>query len=207
MKILSVSDVELEVMYNKNLKERFPDIDLVVSCGDLPFHYLEYIIRSLSVPLYYVRGNHAPRKVHGYQGQRSQPVCGTNLHREVHRDSSDLIFAGVEGSIRYNRGDFQYTQGEMWDNVFRLVPRLIINRIIRGRYLDFFITHASPWKIHDQPDLPHQGSKAFLWLDNVFQPRYHLHGHIHVYSQYTKILTEINRTKIMNVFGYQIIEL
>jgi Icc-related predicted phosphoesterase len=207
MKILAVSDVELDTMYSKDLKTRFGDVDLVVGCGDLPFFYLEYIISVLGTPLYYVSGNHAPQVNRPIGGYRTQPVYGVNLHASVRRDTSGLLFAGVEGCLRYNRGQFQYTQSEMWDNVFALVPRLMINRMLYGRFLDVFVTHASPWKIHDQQDLPHQGIKAFLWLDKVFQPRYHLHGHIHVYSQYTQILSEIKKTKVLNVYGYQLIEI
>ena len=207
MKILAVSDVELDTMYSKELKTRFSDVDLVVGCGDLPFYYLEYIISSLGAPLYYVNGNHAPHILHSNQGDRTQPVYGINLHANARRDTSGLLFAGVEGCLRYNKGYFQYTQGEMWENVLALVPRLMLNRMLYGRFLDVFVTHASPWKVHDQPDLPHHGIKAFLWLDKVFQPRYHLHGHIHVYSQYTKILTEISKTKVLNTYGYQVIEI
>jgi Icc-related predicted phosphoesterase len=207
MKILAVSDVELDTMYSPDLKERYHDVDLVVGCGDLPFFYLEYIISSLGAPLYYVRGNHAPQILHSYKGDRVQPAYGVNLHARVRRDTSGLLFAGVEGCLRYNRGYYQYTQSEMWDHVLGLMPQLMMNRLMYGRFLDVFVTHAPPWKIHDQPDLPHQGIKAFLWLNKVFQPRYHLHGHIHVYSQYTQILTEILKTKVLNVYGYQIIEI
>lgn len=207
MKILSLSDVELETMYSKDLKERFPDIDAVIGCGDLPFYYLEYIVSALSVPLYYVNGNHAPRLIRSEKFMDHQPVCGVDLHHRVYRDCHGMIFAGVEGSLRYNRGQHQYTQGEMWEIVLSMAPRLMINRMLYGKALDLFVTHAPPWQIHDQNDLPHQGIKAFVWLNNVFKPRYHLHGHIHVYSQYTKILTEVGDTKVLNTYGYRVTEI
>ena len=206
MKILSVSDIELETMYSKELHNRFKDIDVVVSCGDLPFYYLDFIMSALSVPLYYVRGNHHQRKLRSEHGE-TQRVCGTDLHRRVYRDANQKLFAGVEGCIRYNRGDQQYTQDEMWWLIFSMVPKLMMNRLLYGRFLDVFVTHASPWGIHDKKDLPHQGIKAFLWFDKVFKPKYHLHGHIHVYSQYTKTLTELGDTKILNSYGYKIIEI
>ncbi|HVH54112.1 MAG TPA: metallophosphoesterase, partial [Actinomycetota bacterium] len=34
--------------------------DLVLSAGDLPFDYLEYLVTVLNVPLLYVPGNHDP---------------------------------------------------------------------------------------------------------------------------------------------------
>jgi uncharacterized protein len=206
MKILSLSDVELETMYKKDLKERYPDIDMVIGCGDLPMSYLEFIVNSLGVPLYYVRGNHAPRIIHSYKSDFEQPTCGVNLHHRVYHDCRGTILAGIEGSLSYNRGPHQYTQGEMWELVLSMAPKLMLNRMLYGRYLDIFVTHAPPWKIHDEKDLPHQGIKAFVWFDKVFKPRYHLHGHIHVYKQYTKILTELGATKILNTFGFQISE-
>jgi predicted phosphodiesterase len=61
MRILSVSDTEIGFIYSPMIVEKFQSIDLVISCGDLPYYYLEYIISMLNVPLYYVRGNHASR--------------------------------------------------------------------------------------------------------------------------------------------------
>ncbi|MBI9048028.1 MAG: metallophosphoesterase family protein [Anaerolineaceae bacterium] len=206
MKILAVSDVELETIYSKQLTTRFKDIDAVISCGDLPFYYLEFIISSLSVPLYYVRGNHHQKKLRSSHGDVER-ICGVDLHNKVYRDFNNKLFAGVEGSLRYNRGQQQYSQVEMWWNVFSLVPKLMINRLLYGRFLDVFVTHAPAWQIHDKKDLPHQGIKAFVWLDKVFKPRYHLHGHIHVYSQYTQTLTELGDTKILNTYGYKLIDI
>jgi Icc-related predicted phosphoesterase len=92
----------------------------------------------------------------------------------------------------------------MWWHVFSLAPRLMVNRLLYGRYLDVFITHASPWGIHDQPDLPHQGIKAFRWFDRVFTPAYHFHGHIHVYRPDTSLETKFNHTWVINTFGYRL---
>jgi uncharacterized protein len=207
MKILAVSDIELSIIYSQAITDRFGDIDLLIGCGDLPYYYLEYMISMLDKPLYYVRGNHAPRTVEeGTGGPRTAPWGGFDLHRKVKQDSSGLIMAGIEGSVRYNQGCYQYTQLEMWSFVLRMVPRLLINRMLYGRYLDIFVTHAPPWKIHDQEDLPHHGIKAFLWLIKVFQPAYHLHGHIHIYNQQTRKETLIGDTWVVNTYGHRRIE-
>jgi Icc-related predicted phosphoesterase len=79
---------------------------------------------------------------------------------------------------------------------------LLLNRIKYNRYLDIFITHAPPWKIHDADDLPHQGIKAFRWFIETFQPRYHFHGHIHIYRPDTIRKTILGRTEILNTYGY-----
>jgi Icc-related predicted phosphoesterase len=84
-----------------------------------------------------------------------------------------------------------------------MVPRLLLNRLLYGRALDIFVSHAPPWKIHDETDLPHQGIKAFRWLIDVFQPAYHLHGHIHVYHSNTITETQVKRTKVINAYGFR----
>jgi uncharacterized protein len=203
MKILSVSDVELSLIYSAQIKQRFSDVDLIISCGDLPYYYLEYMISMLDVPLYYVRGNHASKVEFGTGGERTAPWGGVDLHSRVVRDQSGLLMAGIEGSIRYNNGPHQYSQGGMWSLVFGLIPGLMINKIRYGRYLDVFVTHAPPWKIHDMDDLPHRGVKAFRWFINVFKPKYLLHGHIHVYRPDTIIETVVDKTRVINTFGYK----
>jgi len=60
MKILAISDIVVPQLYTEQIPERFLDVDLVLSCGDLPYEYLEYIVTRLGKPLFYVRGNHAP---------------------------------------------------------------------------------------------------------------------------------------------------
>ena len=123
MKILTVSDVELSYIYSPFVKERFGDADLVISCGDLPYYYLEYIISTLDVPLYYVRGNHASRIEFGSGGERQYPWGGIDLHQRSTRSYNGLLLAGIEGSLRYNRGPHQYQQYEMWLMIYRLVPK------------------------------------------------------------------------------------
>ncbi len=205
MKILAVSDVELDIIYSPMITQRFQDVDLVIGCGDLPYYYLEYMISMLNRPLYYVKGNHAPRKVEeGVGGQRTFPWGGVDLHRKVVREpNTGLIMAGIEGSIQYNNGPYQYSQREMWGMVIAMVPRLLYNRLAYGRYLDVLVTHAPPWQIHDKEDLPHQGVKAFRWLIETFKPAYHLHGHIHIYAQYDQTETQHGPTRVMNVYGYK----
>jgi Icc-related predicted phosphoesterase len=201
-KVLSLSDKIIDSIYSSQVKERFPGVDLILGCGDLSYYYLEYVVSMLNVPLYYVRGNHSNLIEHSKTGLRTRPQGGTDLHRRV-INFNGLIMAGVEGSLRYRRGPFQYTQYEMWKHVLWITPVLIKNRIIYGRYLDVFISHASPWGIHDKPDLPHQGIKAFRWFIETFQPRYHFHGHVHVYRQDTQTVTQHLATTVINTYGYK----
>lgn len=205
MKILAVSDIVLDMLYSPLIRERFPEVDFVLGCGDLPYYYLEYILTALNVPVLFVRGNHANVVEYSSAGQKTHPQGAMDLHRRVICHEG-LLIAGIEGSLRYNQGPFQYTQVEMWENVLHLVPRLLYNRLRYGRYLDILITHASPWGIHDQPDLPHQGIKAFNWLLRTFKPRYHFHGHIHVYQSFVRTETLYHQTQVVNVYGYKKLE-
>jgi Icc-related predicted phosphoesterase len=199
IKVLSISDVELDYLYNAQVITRFKDVDMVVSCGDLSHCYLEYIITMLNRPLYYVFGNHTQTLEEG----RQNPHGGTNLHGRTCRDSSGLLLAGIEGSNRYNYGPHQYSQSQMWGHAFNLAVPLMLNRLFYGRYLDVLVTHASPWKIHDMEDLPHHGIKAFNWLIKVFQPAFHLHGHIHVYRQDIVTSTQVGKTRVINTYGFR----
>jgi Icc-related predicted phosphoesterase len=203
VKLLSVSDKKYHLIHSPKVRERFPDMDLVIGCGDLPYYYLEYISEMLNVPLFFVRGNHNhPEEFHS-EGIRRFPKGCFDLHRRVRRWNG-VLMAGVEGSLKYNdRGYFQYTQSEMWWNVFSLIPGMLMSKLKYGRYLDLFVTHAPPWDIHDKQDRTHQGIKAYRWLLQVFQPRYHFHGHIHVYQGDTQIETEFHNTLVINTFGYR----
>jgi len=208
MKILSVSDVELSFIYSQQIVSRFGDVDLVISCGDLPYYYLEYIISMLNKRLYFVHGNHASRVEHWDEGTiRHGPWGAIDLHQRGVCDESGLLLAGIEGCLQYNYGPHQYSQGDLWLKVFALTPRLFYNRLRYGRYLDVFVTHAAPWKIQDREDRPHRGSRAFRWLDRVFRPQLHLHGHIHIYRQDTVTETQFYQTRVINTYGYKITSL
>ena len=192
------------MIYSPLVAQRFKDVDLLISCGDLPYYYLEYMISMLNRPLYFVKGNHAPRSFEiGAETLRDQPWGGVNLHRRVVRDESGLLLAGIEGCLDYNRGPYQYSQGEMLAMVLSLTPMLLANRLLYGRFLDILVTHAPPWQINDKDDLPHQGIKAFRWLIKTFKPALHLHGHIHIYQQYDAAETQFGQTRVVNVYGYK----
>jgi len=206
MKILAVSDVVLEILYSPLIRERFPDVDMVISCGDLPYYYLEYILTALDVPLFFVRGNHANVVEYSSAGERTHPHGAIDLHRQT-MVYNGLLMAGIEGCIRYKEGPFQYSQGEMWGFVASLVPKLFYNRIRHGRYLDIFVSHAPPWGIHDQPDRTHQGIGAFNWLLRTFKPAYHFHGHIHVYQPFMATETLYEKTHVINAYGSRELEI
>ena len=205
MKLLAVSDTEIAMLYSPLIKDRFQDVDLILSCGDLPYYYIEYMVSMLNVPCYFIRGNHSSSREFGATTVRKYPWGAVDLHHRCVEDDTGLLLAGMEGSLRYNRGPNQFTQSEYWRLVISLVPRFLINKALTGRYLDIFMAHAPPWQIHDADDPPHRGVKAYRWLIRVFKPHYFLHGHIHVYRQDTITQTQMGETLVVNVYGYKLL--
>ena len=61
MKILFLADEEEKSLYEFFDPQRLEGVDLIISCGDLSRHYLEYIVTMARCPLLYVRGNHDRR--------------------------------------------------------------------------------------------------------------------------------------------------
>ena len=207
MKILSISDQIDPRIYSDRLKERHGDVAFVLSCGDLSYMYLEYVLTTLNRPLYFVHGNHDPKQELNLGEPRSYPLGAENLHCKMYRKHG-LLLAGVEGSIQYNRRTpYQYTQGRMWNHVFQLIPALVINKLRYGRFLDIFVTHAPPQGTHEEEDWTHQGIKAFRWFIDTFQPSYHFHGHIHIYRPGTVTETRVGKTLVINTFQSRVTEI
>jgi Icc-related predicted phosphoesterase len=207
LKILSVSDDIDPKIYNDSLKKRLGDVDLVISCGDLSYMYLEYIISVLNCPLVFVHGNHDKVEEINNGESRSYPFWAENLHRRFIRKKG-LLIAGVEGSIQYSRRTpYQYSQRRMWSHVFSLIPSLLYNRLVYGRYIDIFVSHAPPRGVHEGKDWVHQGINAFRWLINTFKPRYHFHGHIHYYRPDEITETLLGDTMVINTYRSRITEM
>jgi hypothetical protein len=220
MKILCVSDHSDPVVYSDNIRKRFGDVQLVISCGDLPFSYYDFLTSNLNKPLLFVFGNHQLTMLEFYDKRSARPT-GTfeyetiidkkppgvrYIDGKVIREKG-LIVAGLGGSMDYNHGAHQYTNSQMMRRVIKLMPRLFFNRIFRGRFLDILVTHAPPSGIHDQPDLTHRGFAAFLWFIRRFKPAFLIHGHIHLYSQNEQRQTQYHKTKVVNAFNHTVIEI
>jgi Icc-related predicted phosphoesterase len=209
MKILTISDKVDELIYSPAIKRLGADVDLVLGCGDLPFYYLEFIVTMLGGPLFYVIGNHANAVKQQHQPHHKWEYPGgcENVDGHVVRYKG-LLIAGLEGSMRYNNNPhFQYTEREMALKVWRLVPTLVLNRWLYGRYLDILITHAPPQGIHDKTDRCHQGFPAFVMFMERFRPRYLIHGHVHVYSPNETVETVFGDTTVINAYGYRVLEI
>jgi len=199
MKILCVSDQIDPLIYTNSLKQRYADVDLILSAGDLPMDYLDFIVSVMNKPLFFVIGNH-------HTGDSGYYSSG-GIHADTRvRFEQGLIVAGLGGSMRYNRGENQFTDLQMYIRTLKLLPALVYNRLRRGRYLDILLTHASPRGIHDREDKCHRGFKSFLWLMRAFKPKYLVHGHIHLYDLGEVRTTRYCETMVINAYSHYIID-
>ena len=208
MKILAVSDAVAGQLTASAIPKRFQDVDLVLSCGDLPLDYMEHLVCRIGRgTLFYVNGNHVQKDVLLANGSRkSEPEGCINLHRRV-VNYRGLLVGGLEGSMKYNSGAHQYSELQMSTNALMMLPTLGLNRLRYGRGVDVMISHAAPRGIHDEPDLCHQGFGAFLGMMRRHRPLYWLHGHIHIYRQDTVRVTRYLDTTVVNAYEYQLIEI
>jgi Icc-related predicted phosphoesterase len=205
-------------VYSSGIRDRFRDVDLVLGAGDLPADYLDFIVSSLNRPLLFVFGNHHTEEMRYFTGGPDHFInpaeiddprryCGAVYIGSRVRTEEGIIVAGLGGSMRYNRGPNQYTEFQMYLEMIRLIPRLLFNRIFRGRYLDILLTHASPRDIHDRKDRCHLGFRAFLWFMRRFRPRYLVHGHIHLYDLSAARTTRYGDTLVINAYGHYVIDM
>jgi len=225
MKILAVSDKDdskLQACILQNMKF-LQDIDVIVSCGDISSQYLEFLVDSLKKPLFFVRGNHQtfyPSDHKGYLEKFISDIYdtdkhfnfgGINLHARA-EIFKDYIFIGFEGSMKYNKGSFQYTQHEMTKIVkkmentiyFMQMKDLILRRKKRKIIV---VSHAPLAGIHDQKDLCHQGFSRFKNFLNKFKPIVWLHGHIHFNDQRNAQITRFDETLVVNTYGFHVINI
>jgi Icc-related predicted phosphoesterase len=213
LKILCISDQIDPLVYSPHIKERFADVDLILSAGDLPMDYLDYIISTLNKPLYFIFGNHHTKDQQFFKKFHTFPftevkefyTCGAvHLGTKV-KTEGDFILAGLGGSMRYNRGSNQFTDFEMSIELIKLIPSLLWNRIFHGRYVDILLTHAPPLGIHDKKDRCHTGFKCYLWFMKLFKPKYLVHGHIHLYDLRDVRCTKWENTTVVNAYSHYVI--
>ena len=220
MKFLCVSDEVDPRVYSAAIKERFSGVDAVLCAGDLPLDYLEFIVSSLNRPLYFVFGNHELGDFRFFS-RRGGEAAQLNVRRYLGREEGagavhiggravregGLLFAGLGGSMRYNNGENQFTESQMKGAILKLLPRLFLNKLRCGRYLDVLLTHAPPAGIHDRDDPCHRGFKAFLSFMRFFKPRYLIHGHTHLYGNDMTQKTRYHSTMVINVFRHALLDL
>ncbi len=233
MKILCVSDYVDPLIYNQDVKQTFSDVDLILCAGDLPMDYVDFIVTVFNKPTYFIFGNHNLNEFHYFHNKssnlneknfNSREICSPGhgaiylgFKTLINHDLSyidpktgkktPLLIAGCSGSIEYNHGLNQYTDFAMKLKLLKMIPKLIKNKIKYGRYLDIFMTHASPRHIHDHEDPCHKGFECYNWFIKKFKPTFMVHGHIHLYDVREERIGKYFDTTIVNAYAHTVIEL
>lgn len=234
MKILCVSDYVDPLIYNQNVKEAFSDIDLILCAGDLPMDYVDFIVTVFNKPTYFIFGNHNLKEFPYYH--KDVHISGSTKIVQEYADTSHahgatylgfetfvdnrfeiphpvtgkktpLLIAGCSGSKKYNKGLAQYTDFQMKMKLLKMAPRLFMNKIKYGRYLDILMTHASPRHIHDHEDPCHVGFECYNWFLEKYKPTYMVHGHIHLYDMREERVGQYYDTTVVNAYAHYVIEL
>jgi uncharacterized protein len=192
--VLAIADEVSRTLYDCFERERWKSVDCILSCGDLPPWYLDFLCSSLTIPVFYVRGNHDG-------GYRSSEYEGSqNIHGKI-VNFKGLRIAGFEGSARYNGGPLQYTQREMSHAVHR--TRL---SALRAGVPDVLVTHAPPTGPHTGADVCHAGFDAFVSALNGWKPQLLIHGHMHHYDGAQKPYRS-GATTILNAYPYKLLQI
>ncbi len=210
LKVLAVTDEVDPRIYSATVRDRMGDVDFVVSCGDVPATYLEYLTDALHKDVYYVLGNHAEELVReGRRGELRHPLGCIDLGFKIVRDKrTGILFAGLPGSPRYlEHAPVQFSEGEMTMRILRMVPRLLWNRIRHGRFLDILVTHSPPRDVGDRDDPAHRGFKVMRSFVKWARPVYQLHGHVHLYDRSLGNCSRLHHTDVINVYPYQKLDL
>jgi predicted phosphodiesterase len=196
MKILVVADEVSKAYYDYFEKSMLDDIDLILSCGDLPAEYLSFLVTFAHCPLLYVRGNHDVKY------SRKPPEGCICVEDQIY-EYQGLRILGLGGSMRYiPQAACQYSPVEMRRRVRRLWLPL---KWHRG--FDILLTHAPAAGIGDGEDWPHRGFEEFNRLMDKYSPRYMIHGHMHFsYTHRHSRLTKYGPTTIINGFESYVLE-
>ena len=210
VRVLVIADEEAPNLTVETLRNLSPD--LVLSAGDLPWHYVEYVASCVDAPMVFVPGNHDPEiprvrrnrngtfTTDGMICDGPRPHGATNADQHV-IEAAGLRIAGLGGCVRYRPGPHQYTQRE-----YTRRARRLLRRAKRGGPIDVLLTHAPPLGLGDGDDKPHVGIEALHPVLERLQPSWHLHGHIHPYGQRMPDRT-VGPTTIRNVIPWRMLDI
>jgi calcineurin-like phosphoesterase family protein len=213
--VLAVSDEVEQSLYADLRAVR--GTELILSCGDLPFDYLSYLMEALRVPLVFVPGNHDP-DVHGYRTARSGLTLQAGLPADppwpagaINADGAvvdvlGLRLAGLGGCLRYSAGPNQYTERQQARRARALAARERWRRVKDGRVVDVLLAHAPPRGVGDGDDRPHHGFDCMHQLISRLNPPLLLYGHVHPRVADTPAHT-VGATVVRNVVGRHLFQI
>lgn len=191
MKILAIADEESKSLWDYYEPEKLSDAELIISCGDLNRHYLEFLVTMAHCPLLYVHGNHDGAYL-------DNPPEGCECIEDRIYRFGGIRILGLGGSPRYKDGPFLYTEGQMR----RRAGKALARSLLFGG-IDILVTHAPARGYGDMEDLPHRGFSCFNGLLGAAKPSVMLHGHVHQsYGHFSRELPHPSGTRIINASGY-----
>lgn len=189
MKLLLLSDKESPFLWDYYQPGRLKEYDLILSCGDLKAEYLSFLVTMGRAPLLYVHGNHDTR-------YRSSPPEGCESIEDKLYIHNGIRILGLGGSPYYSGGPHQYTEQQMARRIRRLHWK-----IRRAGGVDIIIAHAAPKGVECGDDYAHRGFDCFRHLIDRYQPKYFIHGHVHMnYGRQIERQTTIGNTTIINAY-------
>lgn len=196
MKILLLADEESRYYWDFFEKSKLDGIDLIISCGDLAPQYLSFLATFTAAPVLYVHGNH------DYCYDETPPDGCICIDDKVYVHNGVRIM-GLGGSMKYNRGAYQYTEKEMHRRALKMRHKIWFHKGI-----DIFVAHSPAYKLHDSEDLPHTGFATFLEIMEKYEPKVFAHGHVHAnYGRDFKRESVYKNTRVINAYEKYIIEI
>ena len=194
MKILTIADTPSKALWDYFDKSRLEGVDLILSCGDLPA-YLSFLVTLGPCPVYYVAGNHDTR-------YDKEPPEGCICIDDKIINYNGVRIMGLGGSMQYNSDKCQYTEKQMKKRVAKMR-----RQIKRSNGFDILLTHAPAKGLDDAEDLAHQGFDCFNELIKKYQPKYMVHGHVHMnYGMNIPRTMQVGNTTIVNAYERYMIE-
>lgn len=198
MRILAMADEPDRKLWSERCREIVTDVDLILSCGDLPADYLSFLTCFTHAPILYVPGNHDSR----YESRPPEGcVCADGRIIGI----NGLRVLGLGGSMRYRPdAPCMYSEEEMQARIRKLRRSLCLT----GGF-DILMTHAPVSGTGDQTDLAHRGFGCFGTLLDQYRPAAMFHGHIHQSYSGSGFVRErqYNGIPVINACGYCLFDL
>ena len=196
MRILLLADEPNVRLWDRLDRTLLENIDLVLSCGDLPASYLSFLTCFTNAPILYVHGNHDT-------SYATHPPEGCICIEDKIYVHNGLRILGLGGSMRYKPGAHQYTDREMAKRLKKLRFPLM-----RQHGFDILLAHAPLEGVGDAEDLAHRGFASLKDAVEKYHPRYYVHGHVHKsYDFRFQRERQLGDTTVINAWMSYVIEI
>ena len=195
MKLLLVSDKECPALWDFYQPGRLDGIDLILSCGDLNSNYLSFLVTMGRAPVLYVHGNHDANYY-------CRPPEGCDCIEDQLITINGLRILGLGGSPAYSGGPHQYTERQMARRIKKLR-----RPIRRAGGVDIVLTHSPAHGYGDDDDYAHRGFECLLSLIDQYNPKYLIHGHVHMNYRNLPRVLQRGDTTIINSYERYILEI